>query len=296
LAGPGSGPALYLGPEPEAPAIGYVSPGVPLRIKSAPTSGRIRVLIAGGLMVRGWLPLERLAGRVQKRGRVPNTPAYLGPNDVVGIAEEADRRELMRLRVTPRLRQGITTEPFEGIFPAARIGDDAVDPKNVEGPTPGTRMELPADTAVPLYDKPGGEVVVTLPALDPPLVVSVLRERGQWKGVRAGIGPYVVGFVNAPLTATERVPADADPVLGSISPVDGQPDRIEAESSRPLHRLPKGTKIKFTDTTIAQLAEEGWAREMNRFEDTGEADVFVAVDNRAAVRGLVDISALQPVQ
>jgi hypothetical protein len=44
------------------------------------------------------------------------------------------------------------------------------------------------------------------------------------------------------------------------------------------------------------LSKDGFAREMNRYEDDGEVDVFVAADDAVAVRGIVQIDALAPYQ
>ena len=66
------------------------------------------------------------------------------------------------------------------------------------------------------------------------------------------------------------------------------------EADRPLHRVPSGTRVRFSDRTMGILEVEGWAREMNRYEDTGEADVFIATDDDVALRGMVPIDALLP--
>jgi hypothetical protein len=64
------------------------------------------------------------------------------------------------------------------------------------------------------------------------------------------------------------------------------PERLAAEDTRPLWRVPSGTRLRFDDDVIAVFEAEGYAREMNRY-DTGEVDVFVAVDDTVAIRGMV---------
>ncbi|MEQ8887771.1 MAG: hypothetical protein RID93_09045, partial [Sandaracinaceae bacterium] len=54
VVGPGVGPALYLGHAENAPAVGYLNPGVRVRLESAPLNGRVEVLVAGALATKGW--------------------------------------------------------------------------------------------------------------------------------------------------------------------------------------------------------------------------------------------------
>jgi hypothetical protein len=63
------------------------------------------------------------------------------------------------------------------------------------------------------------------------------------------------------------------------------PERLAAEDTRPLWKVPAGTRLRFDDSVIAVFETDGWAREMNRY-DTGEVDVFVAIDNTVAIRGM----------
>ena len=57
---PGAGPALFLGPEAESPAIGYVSAGVRVRLDGPPVNDRVPVTLSGSLSARGWIPLGRV--------------------------------------------------------------------------------------------------------------------------------------------------------------------------------------------------------------------------------------------
>ncbi len=98
----GTGPALYLHEGANSAAVGYVSPGIRVRISGAPEGDRVPVRISGPLKVRAWLTVSRLAARVQQRGRVPGTPAYVGPNDLVGIRGDAGDGNL-RIEVEPWL-------------------------------------------------------------------------------------------------------------------------------------------------------------------------------------------------
>lgn len=294
LTGEGSGrPALYLGAEPNAPAIGYVSPDVRVRITGAPSGDRVPVHIEGPLKVRGWLALTRLSARVQKRGRVEGTPTYLGPNDVVGVRGSGAGRNL-RVEVRPwlgRADTAATLGSFVGEFPGESLGPDEVDLATAEQPTPGQNRLLPAGQEVPLYDRPGGSVIANIPALDPPLSVVVLRERNEWKGVRVGVGPYLIGYVNVELGPEQAsLIAVAEPT--DALPSGPIPERLQADSERPLWRVPARTRVRFDRKIIAVTRDPGFAREIRRFP-SGEVDVFVAVDDQVAVRGMIRVGDLE---
>ncbi len=297
VTGPGTGPALYLHEREDAPAIGYVSEGVRVSIYEPPRGDRVRVRIRGPLKVRAWLSSSRLAARVMRRGKIRGTPAYVGPGDLVQVLGPADDPGRLNVEVTPWFDRLPTASlgPYTGTFPRVGLSAEPV-PGGAEPPREGTSHVLPAGQEVPIYDKPDGAVVATLPALEPPLPVEVLRERGAWKGVRVGDGPYVVGYVNAELQPatgeSEQTGPSPDGTASKIAPGE-IPQRLQAEEGRTLWRLPEGSKVRFQGQTIAIVASSGFAREMNRFEDTGEVDVFAAVDNDVAVRGMVRLTDLQ---
>ena len=154
----------------------------------------------------------------------------------------------------------------------------------------GSTRRLPA-TEVGLYEAPGGALVYTLPALNPGLTVELVRDEGPWHAVRVGSGPYLVGFVQGDL-----VPAAATIVPPSGAGRSGAalPQRISDENAHPLFRVPAGTEVIFEGRVIARLNQPGWARELRRYAAYEQSDVFIAVDDSVAVRGLVRVSALQP--
>ncbi|MEM1415769.1 MAG: hypothetical protein AAGH15_12755 [Myxococcota bacterium] len=291
VAGPGNGPALYLDERAESPAIGYLTEGARVRIRGFPADGRVPVNIDGRMKVRAHLAADRLALRVQARAALEGTPVYFGPGDYVRVFGPDPVAGQMRVAARPDLGRGPEVEmpSFEGAFPTAQLALDA--PEGAEALAAGTPMRLPAGVAVPLYATPT-EVVAELPALDPPLVVSVLRDRGRWKGVRVGVGPYLVGYIDTQATPLEA--ADALPVRAAPTPLPAGsvPTRIAGEDDqRPLLQIASGTRVRFGDGTIAILEDAGFAREWDRFPDTNEVDVFVAVDDVVAVRGLVPVTS-----
>jgi hypothetical protein len=294
VVGPGTGtdPTLYTGPEPDAAAFGYLAPGVRVRLEGAPRGGRVEVRVAGALPVRyGWIPLDRVAAYAQQRGRVQGTPFYLGPNDLVSLLGPADNGR-MRVAVRPWLGGGLFLDPGVGTFPAEQLGDRPVERGQAEGPTEGACYRLPPRQTVPVYERPGGTPIVNLPAQDPPLTVVVLRERAPWYGIRAGYGPYVVGYVQGPLTPCEGARPEPEPMVPRSS---GAVPHWVADEEGTLHRVAAGTRVEFNGRTVARLSREGWARELGR-EPDDMVDVFVAVDGEAALRGLVPASALSPAE
>ena len=294
LAGPGTGPALYLDESPQAPAIGYLSEGALVRLRAFPENGRVAVNVLGGMKVRAHLDARRLALRVRSRGALAGTPIYFGPGDYVRVFGPDPQPGLMRVEAQVDLGRGpeVTLPAFRGTFDEASLSTEV--PADVEALPEGTAMQLPAGVAVPLYASPS-EVSAQLPALDPPLVVSVLRDRGRWKGVRVGVGPYLVGYIDT--EATPLTPAEALPRRATPAPTaGGVPRRIRGEDAgRALLRIAAGTRVSHGEGRIvAILQEAGFGREWERFDDTNEVDVFLAVDDQVAVRGLVPASAVSP--
>ena len=295
VSGQGTGPALYLGPESAAPAVGYVSPGVVFRVAGPPEGDRLPVRIAGPLKVRAWITLTRVAALAQRRGRVRGAPAYLGPNDQVMVLGESDGGRL-RVAVRPWLGRPPQESlgPFIGTFPARGLGATEVDPATVQAPPPGEPHRLPEGAVVPVFDRPGGREVTSLPSTTPALIVVVLRRRGDWAQIRAGLGPYVMGWVQSPLVPTAESPAIGG-LLGAAVHQGPLPERIAAESSRPLLRVESGARVRFRGRTVAIFGQQGFAREMRRYPN-GEVDVFAAVNDQLAVRGMVraqSVSAME---
>lgn len=292
LAGPGSGPALYLDESPQAPAIGYLSEGASVRIRAFPENGRVAVNVLGAMKVQAHLDASRLALRVRSRGALAGTPIYFGPGDYVRVFGPDPQPGLMRVEARVDLGRGpdVTLPAYRGTFDETALGTEV--PPVAEALPEGTAMQLPAGVPVPLYASPT-EVAVTLPALDPPLVVSMLRDRGRWKGVRVGVGPYLVGYIDtqsSPLSPAAALPRREGPPASD----GGVPRRIRGEDAgRALLSIAAGTRVSHGQgRTIAILQEAGFAREWERFDDTNEVDVFLAVDDQVAVRGLVPSSAV----
>ncbi|MBX3271153.1 MAG: hypothetical protein KF729_12880 [Sandaracinaceae bacterium] len=282
VVGPGTGPALFLGHAQDAPAVGYLSAGARVRLESNVVNGRVEVLVGGALATKGWVPVSRVGAYAQQRGRVEGTRTYVGPGDFLGILGASETPGQMRVEVRPWLGGGNFLGPFVGTYPADQLRD-APPGEDAEGVTPADCYRLPPGQTVTVDESPRGEPVATLPALDPPLSVAVLRAQGDLFGVRAGYGPYVTGYVRGSLSPCEGPMPGPAPVVAAST--DGRPVWMRLESG-PLHRVASGARVRFQNRTIARLRGEGWARELGR-QDGGLVDVFLAVDDAVAIRGLV---------
>lgn len=280
---PGTGPALYLGPDVDSPAIGYVSQGVRVRLDGPPRGERVPVTVSGGLSARGWMPLSRVGAYVTRRGRVDGTPTYVGVGDLVSLLGRNEDGS-WRASIAPWLGRGENDRlgPFEGNLDADQIGDAPAEGPDT-GLNAGENKLLPAGREVPVYDRPNGRVVATIPAADTPHTVVVLRTRRGWNGIRAGVGPYLIGYVQG-----ELEPADGPPAI-TWTPsvrVEGQPPQRIQEEQGPMYTVRPGARIRFLDRVIARTRGPGYARELGRVGE-GQLDAYVAVDDSCAIRGLV---------
>lgn len=274
----GDQPALFLGSEPSAAQIGYVSSDVPVTITGRAEHGRVPVRIDGALRTRGFVNEVQLALRVQRRGRVRDTPVYVGPNDQLHVSGGLRRA---RVLAQARLHGKPLGPAFEGTYP--RIGLAAQPaPANAQPPEPGQPYGVPSGMALLLCDKPGGEPVLEVPAQSKPYQVRVLNIHQGWLAVRAGDGPYLIGWTPAgltPITDTKSAESPA-PAKSAL------PARLASEPGA-LKRVAQGTKVVFGDSVIGVLKQPGYARVVKAYEQEGYADVFVAADDGVALRGLV---------
>ncbi len=289
----GEGPALFIGPSASDAAIGYISSGVSVRITGPGTADRVPVRISGALKVRGWLRSARLGLRAQQRGRIQGSAGYVGPNDIVTVLGESSQPGMMRVSVSPHLLDGTALGPFVGEFPSSSLAVTAA-PEDAQAPSSGAFHVLPADREVEVFDRRAGSVIATLPARPDAAVVQVVRQRDEWSAVRIGTGPYISGWINIPTVATVASGEAAPPPQGEI------PARVQRDvRDRQLWRLPAQARVRFPTAenptfTFGILAGNGFAIEIARHESDGRIDAFVAVNDDLAIRGLVDIDQLQP--
>lgn len=286
-------PGLFTGPGRTGDAFGYLNPGTRVRIDDPDGQGRVQVTVGGALSVKGWVPVNRLGLYSQRRGRIPETRAYVGPNDLVTLVEPAAEGEMAQIEVRPWLGGRDYLPPIRGPWPAEALASQPVDLTTVEGPSEGDCYFLPERMEAPVYERPDGQIIATVPAMNPPPAVTVLRERDGWYGVRIGYGPYLTGYVRGALTRCQGpmpTPAPRVPAGGG-----GRPYWVTAEATGALHRVEAGTRIRFHDEVVGRLRTEGWAREQQRLDD-GMVDVFVTIDDQVAIRGLVPEAALTLVE
>ena len=291
-------PALFAGPGPDAPPVGFLAEGVLVEPVTPPSDAaafndgaRLLVRVRGPLAVRLYVDAARLGERVQRPGRVAGAPVSVDPNDIVRVLAPPAVGGDVPVEVQPRFERSIgnAAESYRGTFPAAALGALPSDAPPMPG---GEPVRLPAARTVQVYDRPDGVVVATLPPMSPGLRAQRLRAAGRWSGVRIGTGPYLVGFVDVPLEADTSSPPAPD-VAGSSGAQGGVPARIAAGASAPLARVVAGTRVRFGDQTIGVLSTPGYARVLHGSPDLNEADVFVAADDRVTLRGMVPLDALR---
>lgn len=287
----GRAPALFAGPDDAAPAFGHLGEGVRVRVEGPIRGQRVPVTVGGAMVVRAWAQVNRLAAFTTRRGRVEGTPVFVGQGDPVSLVGRDG--DAFRVIVRPRFGRPEIDDTLVG-YGATLASDWITEGDGAAADTglnPGEFMRLPAGQEVPLYDRPGGNVVARLPPLDPPLTVVVLRNRDGWSGVRVGVGPFLVGYVQGTLEPSTAEALGARPTRRET---EGMPSRIANETGA-LHRVAAGTHVLFYGEDVATLRREGWARELSpRQGDL--ADVYVAVDDGVAIRGVVPVSSLTPVE
>lgn len=283
ITGEGEGPALFVDAGGTTAGVGYISAGVPIEVLEPPANDRVLVRIRGGMRVRAKMVATRLAAVVQRRGRIRGTPVYVGPGSRVRVLGfEADGRT----RVSASVQIGSRTVTFEGTYPTVGLG--ATRPEvTPDLMAPGEVQVLHATTPVPLYDAPNGTVVETLPIGDHICRLVQTQDGFHSVIVGDGDGPYLAGFVQGELMGLLRVASPPTaPAVGAF------PRRLRSDAELPLVHLAAGTRVTFEGETIALLDRPGYARVIERHAETNEADVFVAVDDDLAVRGMVEMAAL----
>ncbi len=280
-------PALFLGPGPDAARIGFVSPRVRVKIAGAPVGERIPVRIDGPVRIRAWFSLGRVALRVQRRGRVRDTPTYVGPNDEVTFLGVVGARAMVR--VAPMEGQvPLTSAVFDGSYPMVGLGADRA-PDSAEAPARTSTVVLVAGTTI--LDAPGGRPVSVLPAGEH---LAEIVTPGDPPLVRVGSGPYLIGY-------PDRATAELQDLLtrdnvGEAAFAPGSiPDRIRAEAQKPLLRLRPGARITFEGQTFAIFREGGYARDFGR-NAQGLVDVYAAANNDVTVRGFASIDDLEAIE
>lgn len=287
---PGEGPALYLGPEDDSPAIGYVTMGARVRIDGPEQHGRVPVTVGGRMISRGWIPLSRLGLYATQRGRVDDTPVYLAAGDLVAVlGRNADGS--FRVALGPWLGRSENDRlgPYEGTLSNDRLAASPP-PESERALNPGENRLLPGDRETLVYDRPGGNLIGRIAPANPPHTVVVLRSRDAWHGVRIGVGPFLVGYVEGDLQPSASGPTAAwtPPRSGA-----GAMPNVIANEQGPLLRVQAQTEVRFLDRVIARVRAEGWARQLT-VVGGDQLDVFVAVDDTCSVRGLIPASSASP--
>jgi uncharacterized protein (UPF0548 family) len=281
----GDGPALFARGSRLTRPVGFVR-DANLRIVRVGPSGIADVVVEGALEVRAEARVDALALRVQRRGQLRGTPVFLAPGDVVQVVGPGEKPERLRVRAAPRVG-GLARTAHEGTYPVTGLAADPP-PPTAAGPEPGARFELAPRTPLTLRDRAGGTTSAVVPAGEAALPVEVLFEEAGFRAVRVGEGPYLVGFTDAQLSPASAVAK----ATGEEASSAGVPRALAREPGE-LVRVSVGTELSFDGQPLARFRRQGYARVLTRF-DNGEVDVFAAVDDQVAVRGLVRADRLSP--
>lgn len=286
----GRAPALFAGPDEQAPAFGHLGPGVRVRLEGPVQGQRVPVTVGGAMVVHAWAQVNRLATTTSQRGRVEGTPTYVGIGDPVSLLGRNDDGS-WRVVVRPRLGRPEIDDGLVGYSATLPANWVSAEPNDVADT--GLNAGEPRLTAfgqeLVLYDQPDGAVVARIPPLDPPLTVVVLRNRNGWSGVRVGVGPYLVGYIRGELAPSTLEAIGVKPQRPTS---EGVPSRVASETGN-LFRVAAGTHVMFYGEDVATLRREAFARELSPRQGE-EADVYIAVDDGVAIRGVVPVSALTP--
>jgi hypothetical protein len=282
-------PAIYAGPEEDAPRFGYLRPGVRMRVEGEAQNGRVEVTLAGALATRAWVPLERLALYAQRSFRLEGTRAYVGANDLVEVVTTNEDGSY-RIRVRPWLGGHDYLGPFEGTVPADALADRPTEGE-VEPLRAGECFTSPSGVTAPVYANRERESLGELPAVEGGIPVTVMRQGGGWFGARVGFGPYVLAYLQGDYVACGG-PTPAPRPRFAPAEVADRPAWMDGHAGE-LLRVASGTRLQVREQTVARLRAEGWARRNGEMD--GGIDVFVAVNDDVALRALAPAEALTPV-
>jgi hypothetical protein len=287
-------PVFFTGPAPDAGVVGFGAQDLLLTLTGPATQGRVPVRVDGPLEVSAFVPEELLILRVQRRGQVRGTPVYVAPDQALRVLGTAETPSRWRVLVTPVLL-GETLEPMMGSYPKRGLAPQLA--AAAEPPAEGETARVPAGVALRLYDQPEGQLVYQVKARSEPWPLRVLGVRAGMAAVRAGEGPFLVGYTDAPLLPAEGVtPSVRDPRPPKPA-VRKQaiPARLLRETG-PLKRVVRGAELRFDGKVIGRFRQPGYARVLAKYPN-GELDVFAAVDDNVALRGLLrasEVTALEP--
>jgi hypothetical protein len=301
-----TGPTMFRHSRPESRGFAWLAPGTPLVPRGAVERGRVRGYIDGPLTVRGWIPVNHLEAIVLSRGRVRGTPLYVVPGDHVRLVEVEGGTAIIEASAHFGHPELAHSPPFRGSFSIAHLGADLVG--SGAGASRGSSLLLRRAGA--LYAQPNGEVVWEFPALESPLSATVLREDGDWLGVRIGVGPYLVGYVSRSAVGATAHKKEAygseviDPWAdrGDDGPsvedpwgdpeTSGLPPMLARAAVRPVWRVRAGTRVRIEGVSMAIFREPGYAVELGR--NGADVMVLAGIDGDITVQGAVRERDLEP--
>lgn len=281
-------PAFYLGPEADAPAVGFGNPDAKLIVRGPSQGGRTPIRVHGRLSVEAYVPDELFELRAQRRLAITGTPVLAVANNRVRLRGAAGKQGL--IPVAARVQVGdVVLGPFEGTVPIEALAANS--PQEADEPlSRGIAYRLPPETALPLYHAPQGELITLVAPQAKAQTIQVLAVQGAWFMVRLGSGPYLEGYTNASLNLLGTPLEAAAQPSPQTAPRSEIPRRI-AQAAGPLKRVPANTRVTFRGKPLATFRSEGWARVLGDPKD-GKLEVLTAADDNVTVRGLVPADSL----
>jgi hypothetical protein len=272
----------------------------PISVVGPAEHGHWPIHVTGPMPFTGYLPLNDLVARVQRRFAILGTPAFLGANDIVAVIELRGPDALVK--VEPEL-DGVVTDDgqhlwtvlrgappsparapvFQGLVPVTHLGARFVADRAELAPGTACRVRVSA----PLLDVTRG---VPIAETWPSGTCRILALRGAFTEILLGEGPYVHGLVE-----TRHVEA----ISNDLSP---RPDHAIEDPRDALSHYPRdtdrpelvhvaaGTNVSVNGRVVTRLRDAGYARVIER--GAREARVEVTVTGRVVLHGTVPLRAL----
>ena len=239
-----------------------------------------KIHVVGPLELWDEVNSDQLGALVCKAGALPAQPVHLDVGDVVTLRGGiTDGKIPVRAVVTPH--HGAAPMTYDGTLPA-----DSLCTRDTQHVETGEAVSTVPKRRIALLDRPGGRTLYTLPADEFGFVLHLLEKKRGFSRVLVGPGPTLDGWV----ANTSYEDGAGGFGYGNHATV---PDAIglgwTGKAQRLVH-LASGAEVRVGTQRIAVLHADGYARVL---DDKGDrADVLVAVDNDATVRGSVPVSAL----
>ncbi len=293
LLGESTEPAFFLGPEADAPAIAFGGAGAKLILRGPSEQGRTPVQVHGRVTLEAYVTDSLLELRAQRAMTLPGTLVSLEAGDTLRVLGTGEAPNQLKVGASVSVGES-ELGPFVGELPLAELAANTPQEGAPESPRePAIAYLLPAQTAMPLFDEPEGELKALLPPQAHPLPVAVLAVEANGFRVRVGRGPYLVAFTQVPLVLLGSAPGDASSQEGPALAGSELPHALQ-QTRGTLMRIASGTKLSSRGRVVATFRSDGYARVLATRGQ--EVEVLAAADDVVAVRGVTSAESLFPLE